>query len=98
MKELGGSMAVTVKLGEALAPAAGGRARHEARGATVGEVVAEVARRFPDLGRRLRDARGEPQPYVVFYLDDGDVRFAQGFATPVPDGAELVVLPAIAGG
>jgi molybdopterin converting factor small subunit len=91
-------MAVTLKLAEALASAAGGRTLHEARGATVGDVVADVTARFPDLGPRLRDATGEPYPYVVFYLDDEDIRFRQGFATPVADGAELVVVPAIAGG
>ncbi len=91
-------MSVTLRLAEALASAAGGRTLHEARGATVGEIVAEIARRFPDLGPKLRDGRGEPYPYVVFYLDDEDVRFRQGFATPVADGAEIAVVPAIAGG
>ena len=37
-------------------------------------------------------------PYVIFYLDDEDIRFQKGFETPVPDGAEIVVVPAIAGG
>ena len=53
---------------------------------------------LPELGPRLRDAKGEPYPYVIFYLDDEDIRFQQGFQTPVPDGAEIVVVPAIAGG
>ena len=50
------------------------------------------------LGSRLRDANGEPYPYVIFYLDDEGIRFQQGFATPVADGAEILVVPAIAGG
>jgi molybdopterin converting factor small subunit len=91
-------MPVTLKLPAALARNAGGQTLHEARGATVGEVVAEVATRFPDLGPRLRDARGEPFPYVVFFVGDEDIRFREGFATPVPDGAVIVVIPAIAGG
>jgi molybdopterin converting factor small subunit len=64
----------------------------------VGEVVADVAGRYPELGSRLRDDKGQPYPYVIFYLDDEDIRFQQGFATPVGDGAEIVVVPAIAGG
>ncbi|WP_242344275.1 MoaD/ThiS family protein [Anaeromyxobacter terrae] len=91
-------MPVTLRLPAVLAKAAGGKTVHEARGATVGEVVGDVAGRFPELGPRLRDAKGEPYPYVIFYLDDEDIRFQQGFATPVPDGAEIVVVPAIAGG
>jgi molybdopterin converting factor small subunit len=91
-------MAVTLRLPTVLAKAAGGSTVHEARGATVGEVVSDLATRFPELGPRLRDARGEPYPYVIFYLEDEDIRFQQGFATPVADGAEIVVVPAIAGG
>jgi len=89
---------VILRLPTTLAAAAGGRAIHEARGATVGEIVADVARRFPGLGTRLRDAKGAPYPYVVFYVGDEDIRFQQGFETPVPEGAEIVVVSAIAGG
>ncbi len=91
-------MPVTLRLPTVLAKAAGGQTVHEAKGTTVGEVVQEVAVRYPELAPRLRDAKGEPYPYVIFYLDDEDIRFQQGFKTPVADGAEIVVVPAIAGG
>jgi molybdopterin converting factor small subunit len=91
-------MPVTLKLPTVLAKAAGGQTVHQAKGATVGAVVEDVAGRFPELAPRLRDARGEPYPYVIFYVDDEDIRFQQGFETPVADGAEIVVVPAIAGG
>ena len=91
-------MPVTLRIPTVLAKAAGGQTVHEASGATVGDVVADVSTRFPELATRLRDAKGEPYPYVIFYLDDEDIRFQQGFRTPVADGAEIVVVPAIAGG
>ncbi len=91
-------MPVTLRIPTVLAKAAGGKTVHEASGATVGEVVAAVAGVHPELGNRLRDAKGEPYPYVIFYVGDEDIRFKQGFATPVADGAEIVVVPAIAGG
>ncbi len=91
-------MPVTRRLPTVLARNAGGRTVHEAKGATVGDVVADVATRYPELGPRLRDAKGQPYPYVIFYLDDEDIRFRNGFATPVADGAEIVVVPALAGG
>ena len=91
-------MSITLRLPTVLAKAAGGETVHRAQGATVGDVVADVAQRFPELGPRLRDAKGEPYPYVIFYLDDEDIRFQQGFKTPVPEGAEIIVVPAIAGG
>ncbi len=91
-------MPTTVRLPTVLAKAAGGKTLHEATGATVGEVVGEVAARFPELGSRLRNEKGEPYPYVIFYVDEEDIRFQDGFQTPVKDGAEIVVVPAIAGG
>jgi len=91
-------MPVTLKLPTVLAKAAGGQTVHQAKGATVGAVVEDVAGRFPELAPRLRDAKGEPYPYVIFYVDDEDSRSQQGFETPVADGAEIVVVPAIAGG
>lgn len=91
-------MSVTLRLPTVLAKAAGGQTVHQAKGTTVGDVVSDVAARYPELGTRLRDAKGEPYPYVIFYLDDEDIRFQKGFQTPVGEGAEIVVVPAIAGG
>jgi len=91
-------MPVTLRLPTVLAKAAGGQTVHEAKGATVGDVVTDVSTRFPELASRLRDAKGEPYPYVIFYLDDEDIRFRDGFDTPVTEGDEITVVAAIAGG
>ena len=69
-----------------------------AHGATVGDLVADVAARFPALAPRLRDHDGNPYPFVTFYLNDEDIRFHGGFTAAVSDGDELTVVPAIAGG
>jgi len=70
----------------------------EVSGATVGDLVSDVAARFPALAPRLRDANGEPYPFVTFYLNDEDIRFHGGFSAKVSDGDALTVVPAIAGG
>ena len=67
-------------------------------GSTVGDVVSDVAARYPELAARLRDAAGQPYPFVTFYLNDEDIRFHGGFAAAVRDGDEVTVVPAIAGG
>jgi len=90
-------MTVTLLLPTVLAKLADGQ-EIEATGATVGEVIADVAARFPALAPRLRDEAGNPYPFVTFYLNDEDIRFKGGFAAPVHDGDEVTVVPAIAGG
>ena len=64
----------------------------------MGEVVANIADRYPDLAPRLRDAQGDPYAFVTFYLNDEDIRFTGSFQSPVKDGDELTIVPAIAGG
>jgi molybdopterin synthase sulfur carrier subunit len=50
------------------------------------------------LKERICDERGELRRFVNLYLNDEDIRFAQGKGTPVKDGDEISVIPAIAGG
>ena len=91
-------MAVRFCLPTVLARLADGQATVESHGTTLGEVVADVAGRFPRLAPRLRDESGEPYPFVTFYLNDEDVRFRGGFDAPVRDGDEITVVAAISGG
>ncbi len=90
-------MAITVVLPAVLAKLADARSL-EAQGGTVGEAVADLAVRYPNLGSRLRDEAGRPYAFVTFYLNDEDIRFNGDFDAPVRDGDELTVVPAIAGG
>lgn len=91
-------MPIPVLLPSALATQTGGRRRLDATGATVGAVLDDVVSRFPAVGPRLRDDRGELYPFVTVYLNDEDIRLANGFATVVRDGDEVVIVPAVAGG
>jgi sulfur-carrier protein len=90
-------MSVTLHLPAILAKLADGKVVRTS-GATVGEVVADVASRYPALAPRLRDDAGEPYPFITYYLNDEDIRFHGGFSAAVQEGDELTVVPAIAGG
>ncbi len=91
-------MAVTFSLPTVLATLADGHSNIEASGPTLGDVVADIAGRYPRLAPRLRDERGGPYPFVTYYLNDEDIRFRDGFATRIQDGDEITVVAAIAGG
>ncbi len=91
-------MAVIFSLPTVLARLADGHATIEATGNTLGDVVAEIAGRYPRLAPRLRDETGGPYPFVTYYLNDEDIRFRSGFATPVTAGDEITIVAAIAGG
>jgi len=91
-------MAVTVKIPTQLRSAAGGATEAELEGATVRDVLDSLYVRFEGLGERLADEDGSLRRFVNVYLGGEDIRFLDGLDTPVDDGAELTILPAVAGG
>ena len=62
------------------------------------EVLDGLFERFEELRPRLADDDGSLRRFVNVYLAGEDIRFLDGLATPVSDGAELTILPAVAGG
>ena len=91
-------MAVTVKLPTQLRAAAGGAAKVAVDGDTVGAVLEALYAEHPELRDSLSDGDGGLRRFVNVYLAGEDIRFLDGLETPVDDGAELTVLPAVAGG
>ncbi|HEY7932857.1 MAG TPA: ubiquitin-like small modifier protein 1 [Solirubrobacteraceae bacterium] len=91
-------MSVTVKLPTQLRPAADGVSEAQLDGETVGEVLDGLFERFEELRARISDDDGSLRRFVNIYLSGEDIRFLDGLATPVSDGAELTILPAVAGG
>ena len=91
-------MAVTVKIPPQLRAATGGNGAESVEGATVGDVLNALYDRHGELRERVADGDGGLRRFVNVYLDGEDVRFLDGMETAVPDGAELQILPAVAGG
>ena len=96
----GGLSVVTVLLPGPLRGEAGGASRLsvDRRRARCGRSSTSWPSRMPRLARRIRDERGELRRYVNVYVDGEDCRHSGGLATPVGDGAEVQVLPSVAGG
>jgi sulfur-carrier protein len=91
-------MAVTVKIPTQLRAATGGASHASVEGATVGEVLDSLFAHYGELRERIADEQGGLRRFVNVYLAGEDIRFLDGLATKVPDGAELTILPAVAGG
>jgi len=70
----------------------------EVEGATVGEVLLALEERYPGFHERLYDESGELLRFVNIYVNEEDIRFLQGIETPLSEGDEVSIIPAIAGG
>jgi len=91
-------VAVTVRLPGALRDAIGGQTKLETRAGTRAEVISEIDRRHPGFRSRVVDDSGALRTYVNVYIGDDDARSKGGTGAAVPDGSEVMVIPAMAGG
>ena len=91
-------MAVEIKLPTVLRTQADGQATVSVDGATVGEVFTTLVERYPGLRGNLLDDAGTLHKFVNVYRNDDDIRYLELLATPVSDGDEIAILPAVAGG
>jgi len=89
---------VTVRLPGALRDATGGQTKLEARAGTLADVISDIDRRHPGFRSRVLDERGAIRTYVNVYIGDDDARAKGGTGAAVPDGSEVMVIPAMAGG
>lgn len=94
-------MQVTVWLPGVLRAEAGGTARLRTDlpdGATLEQLFAALAERYPRLDRRVRDEQGQVRRYVNVFLDGAECRRCGGLAAPLRDGQEISIIQSVAGG
>jgi molybdopterin synthase sulfur carrier subunit len=70
----------------------------EVDGSSIGALLTALDKQYPGIGERLLDAQGNVRRFVNIYVNGEDIRFLQDKATPVKDGDEVSIVPAIAGG
>jgi molybdopterin synthase sulfur carrier subunit len=90
-------MSVSVKIPTQLRAATEGEGVATVDGTTVGEVLDSLYERFGELRSRIAEDGGLRR-FVNVYVDGEDIRFLDGLDTPVKDGDEVTILPAVAGG
>jgi MoaD family protein len=91
-------VAVEVRLPTVLRSHAGGASTVSLDGATVGEILSKMVAEYPGMAGQVLTDDGTLHKFVNIYVDDDDVRYLEGLDTPVKDGAEVSILPAVAGG
>lgn len=69
-----------------------------AEGATLSEVIDSLEASYPGIKARVVDESGALRRFVNIYVAEEDVRFAQGLDTATPDGTQISIIPAVAGG
>lgn len=89
---------VSVRIPTILRTFTGGESEVKASGDTLRAVISDLDANYSGIAARILDDNGKIRRFVNVYVGDEDVRFTEGLDTPTPEGAQVSVIPAVAGG
>jgi sulfur-carrier protein len=89
---------VKVRIPTPLRPMTGGKSEVETQASDIQAMIESLNGQFPGLKSRICDDAGEIRRFVNIYLNEEDIRFMKGKDTPLKDGDQISIVPAIAGG
>ena len=91
-------MSVSVRIPTILRTYTGGESEVSATGSTLAEVLGDLDASYPGIRARILDEDGRLRRFVNVYVGNDDVRFLENLDTATPDGVQVSVIPAVAGG
>ena len=91
-------MSVSVRIPTILRTYTGGESEVSADGGTLSEVLDSLDGSYPGIKARILDDHGSIRRFVNVYVGNDDVRFLQALETSTPEGTQISVIPAVAGG
>jgi molybdopterin converting factor small subunit len=91
-------MSATVRIPTILRNYTAGAGEVNADGGTLAELLESLESNHSGIRGRILDDAGQLRRFVNVYVGDEDVRFSGGLEAPVPDGAKVSIIPAVAGG
>ena len=91
-------MSVAVRIPTILRTYTDGASEVTASGETLAEVIDDLEARHPGIRARVLDDTGALRRFVNVYVGNDDVRFLDGLGSPTPEGTQISIIPAVAGG
>ena len=91
-------MSVSVRIPTILRTYTGGESEVSAQGSTLAEVLDDLETNFTGIKARILDEQGAIRRFVNVYVGNDDVRFLDALDTKTPEGTQVSVIPAVAGG
>lgn len=91
-------MAVKVRIPTPLQKLTHEKTEVEINAKTVQDLIEELNRSYPGIKERICDEHGKLRRFVNVFLNEEDIRFLEKERTPLKDGDEISIVPAIAGG
>lgn len=91
-------MSIKVRIPTPLQKLTKDKSEIEAKGKNIRELIDDLEKNFPGIKGRLCDEKGVLRRFINIYINEEDIRFLEMDKTPLKDGDEISIIPAIAGG
>ncbi len=91
-------MSVKVRIPSPLLKLTNNQSEVSAEGGTITDILNNLESQFAGIKERICEESGAPRRFINIYLNEEDIRFLEGENTPVKDGDDISIIPAIAGG
>ena len=91
-------MSVKVRIPTPLQKLTRDMAEVEVSAKNIQDLINELNKFYPGIKDRICDDQGNIRRFVNIFLNEEDIRFLKKEITPVKDGDEVSIVPAIAGG
>jgi len=91
-------MSVKVRIPTPLQKLTKNQAEVKCEAGNVQEVIDRLESEFPGFKERLCDESGALRRFINIYVNEEDIRFLDGVKTPLKEGDDISIIPAIAGG
>jgi molybdopterin synthase sulfur carrier subunit len=66
--------------------------------ATLGDALEALWKRCPGMRDRVVTEQAQVREHINVFVGNEDVRYTGGLQTPIMDGAQITIIPAISGG
>ena len=91
-------MPVSVRIPTPLRTFTKGADEVKVNGNNIKDIIENLEANYKGIKERICDEKGQIRRFINFYLNDEDIRFMDNLNTPVKDGDNISIVPAIAGG
>ena len=91
-------MGVLIEIPSALKQYVNNQDEVEVDGRSVEEALDSLCTQFIELKPNLFDENGIVRNFINVYLNDDDIRYADGMKSTVEDGDSIQIVPSVAGG
>ena len=91
-------MGVVIEIPSALKQYVNDQDEVEVSGSSVEEVFEALVSEYAEVKANLFDENGKMRNFINVYLNDDDIRYANGLKSKVQDGDTIQIVPSVAGG